>query len=355
LVFVIWIAFILTLAKNIAMKKIIFCLILVFSFAKTSKAQLTITDSLTNADVANLLTGFGVNISNLVINCDPAAIGEVSGVSMIPLTQGLLLSTGSVNNFNYINLVGGYLNSTFFDPDVSLITTGFAVDMCVLKFDCIPQGDTLQFNFAFGSEEYPTFVGSMYNDAFGILMSGPGINGLQNVAQLPNGDIVSINTVNAGVNSSYFIANPSPTTTGLTYGGFTQNLQVFAETVPGLTYHFKIMITDVSDGALDSGVLLEAFSFRSNVDAVTSLKTESANQFKLYPNPNNGVFTIKNNGFDGQTNKVVVTDITGRIVKDFSMTSSIETIDLSELNSGLYHINIIGAKNVFNEQVLIKK
>lgn len=338
------------------MKKFILCIVIAFSFAQISKAQLTITDSLSNADVANLLTGFGVNISNLVINCDPAAIGEVSGVSMVPITQGLLLSTGNVNHFNYGSLVDGLLYTTFSDPDVNLLTGGnMSFDLCVLQFDCVPQGDTLLFNFAFGSEEYPNFVGSQFNDAFGIFMSGPGINGLQNVAALPNGDIVSINTVNAGTNSSYFISNPTPTITGLTYGGFTQNLQVFAETTPGLTYHFKIMITDITDQVLDSGVLLEAFSFRSNVDAVTDIDSEIANQFKLYPNPNNGVFTIKNAGFDGQTNKVVVTDIAGRLVKDFTITTSIETIDLSDLNSGLYHINIIGTKNVFNEPIFIKK
>jgi hypothetical protein len=80
------------------MKRILFCLLLALSLSSTSKAQLTITDSLATADIANLLSGFGVNISNLIVNCDPIAMGEFVGVSEIPISQGLLLTSGWADN-----------------------------------------------------------------------------------------------------------------------------------------------------------------------------------------------------------------------------------------------------------------
>jgi hypothetical protein len=339
------------------MKKLILCLAVVFTLAENTKAQVTITDSLSNADVANLLTGFGVNISNLTIECDLAAIGELNGVSMVPISQGILLSTGNVNNFLYGNTFGTTsFTQQYTDPDINLISSAsFTQDLCKLEFDCVPQGDTLLFNFAFGSEEYPNFVGSSFNDAFAIFMSGPGISGLQNVAQLPNGDFVSINNVNTGINSSYFIENTLPATTGLTYGGFTQNLQVFALSTPGLTYHFKVMITDVSDGVLDSGVLLEAFSFRSSTSAITGLNKGFDTQIKFYPNPSNGTLTIRDFDFNGNAKAVTITDLSGRLVKEFTFTQSIQTLDLYELADGMYHINIKDNSAITNYPLVIKK
>ncbi|HRG59952.1 MAG TPA: choice-of-anchor L domain-containing protein [Bacteroidia bacterium] len=339
------------------MKKLILLLAIVFIFGNKLKAQITITDSLNNTDVENLLTGFGVNISNLIINCDAAAIGELNGVSMVPISQGLLLSTGNVNNFIYNNFTGNStFNQQFTDPDIGLISNASTTwDLCKLEFDCVPQGDTLLFNFAFGSQEYPTFVGSVFNDAFGIFMSGPGINGLQNVAQLPNGDVVAINSVNAGFNSSYFISNTYPDSTGLSYGGFTQNLQVFAITTPGSTYHFKIMITDVSDGVLDSGVLLEAFSFRSPASAVTGIHQQNESTIKLYPNPANGMLTINDFSFNGNTKLIAITDIAGRKVQEFALTQSLQNIDLSSIAEGLYHVTIQSNKGVNNFPLVIKR
>ena len=232
------------------MKRILFCLLFALSLTSTSKAQLTITDSLATPDIANLLSGFGVNISNLIVNCDPIAMGEFAGVSEIPISQGLLLTSGWADNLygpNNNAQTTGVLQLPG-DPDLDLMIQSITYDACVVEFDCIPQGDTLLFNFAFGSEEYPEFVGT-FNDAFAILLSGPGINGVQNVAQLPNGDIVSINNVNDVTNSSYYFDNSNPAGVYTAYDGFTQNLEVFAVTIPDSTYHFKIVIADNNDYA----------------------------------------------------------------------------------------------------------
>ena len=339
------------------MKKFLLSLTFAFTLGLNVKAQVNINDSLNSNDVENLLTGFGVNISNLLIECDAAAIGELNGVSMVPISQGLLLSTGNVNNFIYNNFIGNStFNQQFTDPDIGLISNSSTTwDLCKLEFDCVPQGDTLLFNFAFGSQEYPIYVGSAFNDAFGIFMSGPGINGLQNVAQLPNGDVVAINSVNAGFNSSYFISNTYPDSTGLSYGGFTQNLQVFALTTPGLTYHFKIMITDVTDGVLDSGVLLEAFSFRSPASAVTGINKQNESAIKLFPNPANGILTINDVSFNGNPKLIALTDLTGRKVQEFVLTQSLQNVDLSSIAEGLYHVTIQSNKGVNNFPLVIKR
>jgi type IX secretion system substrate protein len=65
-----------------------------------------------------------------------------------------------------------------------------------------------------------------------------------------------------------------------------------------------------------------------------------SSKFSVYPNPTNDVVTISNNG-NIQINKVVITDINGRTVKTNNFSGVSETqINVSDLNSGVYFMNI---------------
>lgn len=170
----------------------------------------------------------------------------------------------------------------------------------ILEFDFVPTNTFISFKYVFGSEEYDQNDGSglpvnyncsSYNDKFGFIISGPGISGGQgysnngkNIARLSNGSEVSINSVNDGIVGTYggapsasncTAANPSwvnssPTTEfrGPIYGiQFNGNTKVLTASQSGLTvgatYHIKLIVTDVNDGAYDSGVFLQASSFSS--------------------------------------------------------------------------------------------
>ena len=166
---------------------------------------------------------------------------------------------------------------------------GKYLNAAILEFDFIPVSTNVQFNYIFGSEEYPTFDCSEYNDKFGFLLSGPGISGgegfendAKNIARLSNGSVVSINSVNNGqvgtdlgnpnannckaANKDWVLNVPTAdflgVIPGIKFNGNTKLLMA-SQTglVPGQTYHIKLIVTDVSDGAFDSGVFLEAGSF----------------------------------------------------------------------------------------------
>lgn len=89
------------------------------------------------------------------------------------------------------------------DPDLAFIESQQRC-VAVLEFDFIPTGDSISFRFVFGSEEYPEYVCSQYNDVFGFFLSGPGIDGsftnnAINLGVLPNSTVpIAINTVNSG-------------------------------------------------------------------------------------------------------------------------------------------------------------
>ena len=60
-------------------------------------AQLTITDSLSTSALTTLLEGFNITISNLTVNCPESAYGEFDGTSEIPITHGLVLTSGTAD------------------------------------------------------------------------------------------------------------------------------------------------------------------------------------------------------------------------------------------------------------------
>ncbi|MCC6840652.1 MAG: choice-of-anchor L domain-containing protein [Flavobacteriales bacterium] len=227
-------------------------------------AQLIVTDSLSEADIVQLLEGMNLSISNVEVNCQGMAMGHFAGDSELGMLEGLVLTTGSADALagNALMFANGLVN-TAGDDDLSMDAGVMTYDACVLEFDCIPYGDTLLFNFSFGSEEYPEFVGSSFNDIFAIYLSGPGFTVPYNAAQLPDGTPVAINNVNDMANSNFYFDNVMGQQ--VAYDGFTVNLTAFAEVVPDETYHFKVAIADAGDMVFDSGVFLEAFSFRSVV------------------------------------------------------------------------------------------
>ena len=232
--------------------------------------------------VQNVLIGPGVTVSNILYNGSPTAIGSFTATGTnLGISQGIVMTTGTIMN----NGAGpqGPNNAASSGTDNNMPGSGIlsgiiqgtqTYNAATLEFDFIPYADTVRFKYVFGSEEYPEFAppnNSTYNDVFGFFISGPGITGLQNIAQLPNGGgVVSINNVNAITNSLYYNANGdgtmAPYNTSpnyIQYDGFTDVLEAVSAVQCGQTYHLILAIADVGDGSWDSGIFLEANSLSS--------------------------------------------------------------------------------------------
>ena len=79
-------------------------------------------------------------------------------------------------------------------------------------------------------------------------------------------------------------------------------------------------------------------------------KVDNTNKVVIYPNPSNKSFTIELSTIDKQTLQMF--DITGKVV----LTQSIEgksSIDISNLNEGVYNISIISFTGVLNKRLVI--
>lgn len=255
------------------------CFIFLFFLSPIqSYSQLSFNNGLSATQLAQLLAGAGVSVSNATINCPTNASGSFTGSSSMGITNGIILTSGEItiaspnNNLSSAGTDNGAPGDSQLDP---LAGNGIPTyDACALEFDVIPLCDTIKFKYVFGSEEYPEYANTNYNDGFGFFISGPGISGQPNIAKLPGTSTdVTINNVNPSNNSQYYIANSGST---IEYDGYTTILTAWSLVQPCQTYHLKLAIADGYDGIFDSGVFLEAGSLQCGATVAATATVQNA-------------------------------------------------------------------------------
>ncbi len=254
----------------------ILTLLLVVSLSTANVfGQITSSTGYTADEIATYLAGDGVIIDNAVVNCYNLAFGKFECVDCnVGIDSGIILTTGRVTNITGPNNSGstGTNNGWPGDPDLDAYPgVGTTHDACILEFDVYSPGDSLGFDYVFGSDEYPEYVGSI-NDAFVFWISGPGYPVATNIALIPGTTLpVTIDNVNAGSYPMYYVPNG----TGgvgvwgtdpyyIEYDGFTTVLSAQAVVTPCEWYHLKLSIGDESDFVWDSGVFIKAKSLITN-------------------------------------------------------------------------------------------
>ncbi len=251
----------------------------IFLFSQNSFSQLIVNSSVTPAQLVQAFVGAGLTVTNITMNCPVNAYGTFNGSSSnIGMANGALLTSGDVINAvgpNTIPSATTCNGNIVFDPELLAIEPTASEDVCILEFDIVPECSTLTINFVFGSEEYPEFVNSFFNDAFGFFITGPGpacqpnFYANTNVATLPdNVTPVSIDNVNNITNSTYYFDNTGGAT--VQYDGFTVVLTRVVSLCPCQSYHFKIAIADAGDCAYDSGVFLDFMQCQNALTTTTS-------------------------------------------------------------------------------------
>ncbi len=250
--------------------------------------------------LAQRIVGKGVTILNPKLSGSAFSTGffrddsKTLGIdSGIVLTSGLAKTVGNEKgvdgsaiapraSYTFTPNSDGYAG----DTALTFYSGRQTFDATVLEFDFIPQGDSINVRFVFGSEEYQGvneggFICTNYNDVFAFLVEGPGFTGMQNIALVPGTNIpVAINSINNGQPgttglalctamgpgspfSNYYVDNRN--SPYISYNGFTKILTAKAKVIPCSTYHIRLAIADAFDHSYDSGVFIEASSFSSSL------------------------------------------------------------------------------------------
>jgi len=250
-----------------------------------------------NSNADDLINNVFINepciVANILsTNIGTDAIGEfTNGSSSIGFDSGIVLSTGFVQESMGPNDASGTSNTTgggSSDADLANIVPGQALaDVASITFEFQPLEDQIFWTYVFASEEYCEWTGGAFNDVFGFFIDGPippsqggGSYNNLNLAALPGGVIVSVNSINASNNNQYYISNLEPPQGGagscpdndllggaaapndIQFDGFTTELQtreIFV--IPCETYTIKLAIADGGDPNINSAVFIKEGSF----------------------------------------------------------------------------------------------
>ena len=222
--------------------------------------------------VNNVLLNGCLTASTITYTGNGDQIGHfTSGSSSFPISEGIILSTGNVANaegpnkdFGTTTQLGGAG-----DTDINTITGGTSYDAAVLEFDFVPEGNTIQFDYIFASEEYAEFVGQSYNDAFAFLLSGPGITGTKNIALIPStSTAVSINNIHGQGNTYvtnypgelYALVASNPSAFGPTWTQVPDDANGYFGT-PGSRYYYRITPTNSGTGPVNASYYVDNGQF----------------------------------------------------------------------------------------------
>ncbi len=334
-------------------KLILLSLSLILLQISDVSAQLDVTNSNDANQLANLLAGPGVQVSNAFLTCSDSSAGYFNnGLSTnLGLEAGVVLTSGSATGTAGPNNSGGFTGVLppygggyyYFgwpgDADLDQIPGVLGTnDACGIQFDIESScADSISFNYVFGSDEYMEFVGS-FNDVFALYINGPdpggGTYNNENIALIPGTTtVVSINNVNNYTNAAYYVDNefPDPADPSfIQYDGFTVVLEAKFAIVPNASYTLRIVVADDLDTALDSGVFIEAGSLTSNtVEVNAETDVQGFNQ-----------------AVEGCVNGVVLFEITEPLTDTLVLSfdiggTAINGTDFVDLNTGVALVDSI--------------
>ena len=279
--------------------QLILLVVSVFGFSQT---PVTYVANPSDAGINSALQGNNVVISGGTLNFGSRAdqIATFTGgvAAALQMDNGVFFGTGTVVKLLTTNKATQSTDNipttaTFTDADLTAIDATATRDVVSYSFTVTlgSKATTLNIRYQFGSEEYPDYVGTNFDDAFGFFVTGPGISGTANLARLPNNNPTSINKVNFGTpgfktaaggpvaaydgsQSALYInnghntnvslgklvqnTNPGPFPVAVQFNGITKLITYsLSGLTPGGTYNFKIVIADAGDASLDSGIFID--------------------------------------------------------------------------------------------------
>ncbi len=101
----------------------------------------------------------------------------------------------------------------------------------------------------------------------------------------------------------------------------------------------KILIvgTDIWYNGPEINLVLQRFN-----NNPLSMEDNQLRNLKLYPNPSNGVFTLKGLQLQASETPYQISDISGKLIQKGTLTGTETTIDLSQAQSGIYFLFTAG-------------
>lgn len=235
--------------------------------------ELTYNTSASAIQMAETIMGDRVTVTGATYTGDSRASaiysdGDSIAPGVTPSDTGVILSTGQASAFTRVGSQSNVSSSTTTAnngpnglSDFNDLAGFTTYDASFIDIDFIPDPgiEFLTIKFVFGSEEFPEYSNSIYNDVVGVWANGAPV-------ELAVGDAsVSIGNVNESDNINLF-QNNTGDQFNTEMDGFTISMSLTIPVNPGIN-SLRIGIADGSDSQYDSNLLIAADSVQGDLVA----------------------------------------------------------------------------------------
>ncbi|OUR91874.1 hypothetical protein A9Q87_08715 [Flavobacteriales bacterium 34_180_T64] len=119
--------------------------------------------------------------------------------------------------------------------------------------------------------------------------------------------------------------------------------------------HYRVNFTNACDPSGGTGIPSFQIAETQLYGTLLNVSTfDALIKFSVYPNPNNGTFTLSYSG-DESLIDVSITDVSGKIVKVIDLVNFEETLEITfqSLNSGIYFLRVHGSERSIVKKLII--
>ncbi len=294
---------------------------------------------------------------------------DLSQLAVISEVSDEAAGIAVINNKAYVAVPGGWTSTVGKIAVIDLTDYSF-----VEEVDLGTDGAGIKNLFAYkdqGTNRLLTVNPTPWNGTTGVVMKinpvdmsvettsvlnvvlGKGIRVFFDEAQylyaLINGGIGSISLDDFQVADTSIVDPPAMSIAGAAFDGsqFYVTTTDYATVGDGTVYGMN----GDSITSFDAGISAEAIAISYVPEAVKEVVADGA--FSIYPNPVANSATIMNSN-SVALNRVVVTDLTGRVLLTEQLNGSKSSVqlNLSGMNSGLYLVSLFGEGKVFTTKVV---
>jgi PKD repeat protein len=153
----------------------------------------------------------------------------------------------------------------------------------------------------------------------------------------------SINTANlitAPDQTSFFLPNS------------TQWKTDFITNTSGTQTNTPFRIKFVFESGGGNNFYLDDINIGYNLTGIEEISNSP--NFIIYPNPSNNVVTLKLHNNENEEKNILIYDISGKLVTSLNFTSNEISINTTELNNGVYFIQLITKSGISNNKLIIQ-
>lgn len=130
---------------------------------------------------------------------------------------------------------------------------------------------------------------------------------------------------------------------------YLESVQTFTPSISG-EYYLGFHGYSLSDNSNGYYIFVDDIMLRQTSVGISNKASNET--VKIYPNPNNGEFSI--DIFDSQSAQIQLFNLNGELIANFNQKTKTESYTLSNLNPGVYIVKIISGDQVNTDRIIIK-